>query len=350
MTRRSTVVGALAIALVVLAAACTTTKPSGETPDRLTLLVHDSFALSEGTLEAFTDRTGIAIDIVTGGDAPTMLNQAILTKDNPIADVIYGIDNTLISRAADNGILVPHAATAIDTVDPRLRLDGDLATPIDYGDVCVNYDIDALATAEIDPPSTLEDLVDPRYADMLVVENPATSSPGLAFLMATIAAYPDGATYDWTDYWSELFANGVTVAADWSEAYYTHFTRAGGDRPLVVSYASSPPVEVLFGELDTAPTGVLTDGCFRQIEYAGVLSGSPYPSAAGELVDFLLSTSVQEDIPLNMFVFPTNETAKLADVFVEYTVFPPESTLLEPGTIEQNRDDWIEQWTTLARS
>ena len=338
--------GAVLIAGAMLAAACS----SSSKPDEIVLLTHDSFALSEGTLEAFTEATGVIVTITVGGDAGTMVNQAILTKDNPIADVIFGVDNTFLSRAIDNDIFLAHAATDVGRVSDLLRVDDDLATAITFGDVCVNYDIEGFEALGVAPPVTLADLLDPVYANLLVVEDPATSSPGLAFLMATIAEYPDGAAYDWKQYWTDLFANGVSVASDWSEAYYTQFTRAGGDRPLVVSYASSPPAEVLFGELVEAPTGVMTAGCFRQIEFAGVLKGTEHEEVAGELVDFLLSTAVQNDIPLNMFVYPTNGDAVLPDVFVEHTTFPDNPVIMEPGTIRDNRERWIEEWTAIARS
>lgn len=322
-----------------------------DTPETLVLLTHDSFALSDGTLEAFTTETGIEIEVLNGGDAGTMLNQAILTMDNPIADVIYGIDNTFISRAIANDILTPYTSTHLDTVDESIRnVSGGYATPINFGDVCINYDIAAMATADIAAPATLDELTEPMYADMLVVEDPATSSPGLAFLLATIAEYPEAEEYDWRDYWEGLFANGVTVASDWSEAYYTQFTIAGGTHPMVVSYASSPVAEVIFGEVDESPTGVVTAGCFRQVEYAGILNGTDYPTASGLLVDFLLSVEVQEDIPLNMFVYPANGDATLSEVFVANTTFPSSPAAMEPSVIEQNRERWIEEWTTIARS
>jgi thiamine transport system substrate-binding protein len=323
---------------------------SDSQPNELVLLTHESFALSDGSLESFTAQTGIAVTLRISGDAGTMVNQAILTKDNPIADVLYGVDNTFLSRAIDSGIFVPYTAKGIENVDTLLRVDGDTVTPIDFGDVCVNYDIGALAALGVDPPESLEDLLDPLYADMLVVENPATSSPGLAFLMATIAAYPDGAEYDWKAFWTGLFTNGAVVATDWSEAYYTRFTRSGGVQPLVVSYASSPPAEVFFGELAEAPTGVMADGCFRQVEYAGILHGTDHASAAGKLIDFLLSVPTQEDIPLNMFMYPANDLAVLPQVIADHTTFPEHSLVLEPGTINENRERWIREWTEIARS
>jgi thiamine transport system substrate-binding protein len=263
---------------------------------------------------------------------------------------MYGIDNTFLSRAIDNDLFIPYRAADIDSVNEVLQVTGDLATPIDFGDVCVNYDIEALEAFGVEPPTKLGQLIDPTYRDMLVVEDPATSSPGLAFLLATIAALPDGSSYDWKAFWTDLFANGVAVAPDWTEAYTGRFSLSGGDRPLVVSYASSPAAEVLFGELDTAPSVSLTEGCYRQIEYAGILQGTHDEAAAKELVDFLLARRTQEDIPLNMFVYPVNRDAVLPSVFTDFTVLPETPAIMDAQTVDANRERWIQEWTEIARS
>jgi thiamine transport system substrate-binding protein len=334
------------VATLVVASGCS----SDSQPEEIVLLTHASFALDDGTLDAFTEQSGVKVRIQISGDAGTMVNQAILTKDNPIADVLYGIDNTFLSRAIHAELFIPYTAKEINSVSTLLRIDGDTVTPIDFGDVCINFDIAGLGEIGVPPPANLEDLLDPLYEGLLVVEDPATSSPGLAFLMATIATYPDGSDYDWKAYWTDLFANGTVVATDWSEAYYTRFTRSGGAQPLVVSYASSPPAEVFFGDLAEAPTGVMTIGCFRQIEYAGILRGTDHEAAAGELIDFLLSVPVQEQIPLNMFVYPANSQATLPQVFADHTTLPEDSIVMEPDTIEENRERWIREWTEIARS
>ena len=336
----------MAAAIAVVAASCSSTPQDRE----VVLLTHDSFALSQERLDLFTTETGITLTIQTAGDAGTMVNQAILTKDNPIADVMYGIDNTFLSRALDNDLFIPYRATDIDTVNEVLHVEDDLATPIDFGDVCINYDIAALEELGVEPPTKLGQLIDPTYQDMLVVEDPATSSPGLAFLLATIAALPDGSSYDWRAFWTDLFANGVAVAPGWTEAYTARFSLSGGDRPLVVSYASSPAAEVLFGDLDTAPSASLAQGCYRQIEYAGILAGAQDESAAREVIDFLLSRRTQEDIPLNMFVYPVNRDAILPDVFTEFTVLPESPAIMDPQTVDDNRERWIQEWTEIARS
>jgi thiamine transport system substrate-binding protein len=343
---RTTFLAAVVVVVSLLAAACS----SESAPDEIVLLTHDSFALSDTVLDAFTEETGVTIVVTTAGDAGTMLNQAILTKDNPIADVIFGVDNAFISRAIDNDLFLPYRAEAIDTTDQGLRMSGDFATPMTFGDVCINYHIEGLAEGSIAAPSQLLDLVNDDYRDRLVVEDPATSSPGLAFLMATVQAFPEDVAYTWQDYWRDLFVNGVSVASDWSEAYYSEFSQNGGDRPLVVSYASSPPAEVFFGEVDSAPTGSMTEGCFRQIEYAGILKGTEHASTARQLIDFLLSPTVQNDIPLNMFVYPANGEAILPEVFVEFTAFPNDPVVMDPSVINENRERWIQEWTAIARS
>ncbi len=226
---------------------------------------------------------------------------------------------------------------------------GHEVTPVDTGDVCINYDIAALEEAGVEPPTSFEDLTDPAYADMLVVPSPASSSPGLAFLMATIAELGDG----WTDYWAALRENGVEVVDGWTEAYYGSFTRAGGDRPLVVSYASSPPFEVLFAEPPLeegapAPTGVVTSTCFRQVEFAGVLRGTEHPDEARQLIDFLIGTEFQSDLLLTQFVDPVNPEAEIPELYTEYAVVPETSLSLDPAEIAENRSDWVDEWTTIV--
>jgi len=315
------------------------------------LLTHDSFLVSDEVLDQFTAETGIEVEILAAGDAGLVLNQAILTAGNPVADVLFGVDNTFLSRALDNEIFIPYESPGLASVPDDLQVDPEFrVTPIDFGDVCLNYDKEAFDG--LVPPQTLLDLTAPAYKSMLVVENPATSSPGLAFLLATIATFPDDAEYTWHDYWADLRANDVDVTEGWETAYYGEFSGGSGtgDRPIVVSYASSPPAEVIYAEepLDEAPTGVVTDGCYRQIEFAGILRGASNPEAAALLIDFMLSEAFQEDIPLNMFVFPANRDAELPVEFLEYTTLPQSPLSIDPATIDANREAWLDEWTTIV--
>ncbi|MGH9132983.1 MAG: thiamine ABC transporter substrate-binding protein [Ilumatobacteraceae bacterium] len=322
-------------------------------PRPVTLVAYDSFPV-EGTavneaLAEFTADTGIAVDLLIAGDTGTMLSKAALTAGNPEGDVMWGVDSTFLSRAIEAGVFEPYsspAAAALPTELTELVPNGE-ATPVDYGDVCVNYDIGWFVEAGLEPPRSLDDLVAPEYADLLVVENPATSSPGLAFVLATIAEYgADG----WHDYWTALDANGVEVIDGWTEAYYESFSWAGGPKPLVVSYGSSPPVEVLFADppRDDAPTAVVESTCFRQIEYAGVLDGTDAPDEARALVDFLVSERFQRELPLTLFVYPAVESVELPPEFVEFALVPDAPYTLDPDEIEANRSTWIDEWTELV--
>lgn len=338
---------ALVLAAALFVAACADSAGSSE----VALLTHDSFLVSEGVLEAFTEDTGITVTVLKSGDAGTMVNQAILTKDNPIADVLYGIDNTFLSRAVDEELFAAYQAAGIDRVPAALRVDDHAVTPIDFGDVCINTDLSGLASIDVSAPASLLDLTDPAYRGLLVVQNPSTSSPGLAFLLATIETFGEEGNYTWQDYWADLVANDVLITQGWEEAYNLEFSGGSGtgSRPLVVSYASSPPLEVFFGELDSAPTGVVTAGCFRQVEYAGVLAGSGKEEAARKLIDYLLSVQFQEDIPLNMFVFPANQDAGLPEVFVEHSTLPADPVTMSPDRIAANRERWIDEWIQIVR-
>lgn len=346
----------LSIVLLVLAA-CAPTPPetpraaTGATPSQptvLTLMSHDSFSVSEEVISEFERANNLRVEFLPSGDAGSALNQAILSKNNPLADVFFGVDSTFMSRALEAGIFVPYASPRLADVPDELELDPqNRLLPVDFGDVCLNYDKAWFAEQGIDPPADLNALTDPAYKALTVVENPATSSPGLAFLLATIGHFGEEG---YLDYWQALRDNEVLVVDGWEEAYWGHFSAASdGDRPIVVSYASSPPAEVYFAEEppDEAPTDVvLADGaCFRQIEFIGILEGTEQREPAEKLIDFMLDKRFQEDIPLQMFVFPANQTAALPDVFVEYAEIPDNPAFVSPEDIGVNREAWIEAWT-----
>ncbi len=327
------------------------TVPAGTT---VTLVAYDSFP-EEGTslnqsLASFTAETGIEVELLRAGDTGTMLSKAELTAGNPEGDVMWGIDNTFLSRALEAEIFEPYATAGADALRPELveLVPNDEATPVDFGDVCVNYDIGWFDEAGLAPPTTLEDLTDPAYADLLVVQNPATSSPGLAFLLATVDEFGE---QGWQDYWTALDGNGVEVVDGWTEAYYSRFTWAGGGpKPLVVSYGSSPPAEVVFADppREDAPTGVVEDTCFRQVEFAGVLRGTDEPDAARLLVDFLVGEELQAELPLNLFVYPANAEAELPPEFAAHAVIPDDPRSIDPALVEDRRAAWIDEWTSLV--
>jgi thiamine transport system substrate-binding protein len=337
------------IATLVLAAACgdddtePAAAPSPDEPVTITLLTHDSFAVEAELLEAFAQETGITVELLSSGDTGQLISQSILSAGAPLGDVLFGVDNTFLQRALDADLFTPYEAAGLDRVPDEFEIDPEhRVTPIDFGDVCINYWTAALPGPA---PTSLEDLLDPTYAGELVVQNPESSSPGLAFLLATIAG-----TDDWEQFWTDLRANGVSVTPDWESAYNGEFTSGGGDRSMVVSYASSPPVEVMFAAepIDEPPTGVLLDSCYRQIEFAGVLAGTEHPEAAGRLIEFLLSKPFQEGIPEAMFVFPVVDDAALPTEWAAHARLADEPHLLDPAEVEANREEWTDRWVEIV--
>lgn len=331
--------------------------PAAAQDDVVTLVTHDSFAISDSVIQAFQDETGYTLEILRAGDAGILVNQSVLSAGNPLGDVLFGVDNTFLTRALDGDIFLPYASPALEGVSESLQLDADenRVTPIDFGDVCLNYDAEYFAAEGAPPvPESLDMLTDPAYAGLLTVQHPATSSPGLAFLMATIAAFGDSDDtdgYTYLDFWRDLAANDVYISEGWTDAYYGQFSGATGSegtRPLVVSYASSPAAEVFYAETapETQPTGAITGAgtCFRQIEFAGILDGTDNEAGAQALIDFMLTPAFQEDMPLNMFVYPVIPDAVIPQVFADTVTLSDEPVSLDPALIDANRERWIQEW------
>jgi thiamine transport system substrate-binding protein len=332
------------IAITLLAGACT---PKSTQPRILTVMTHDSFAISESVVSDFELTNNVEVQFLEVGDTGTAVNKAALSKGNPLADVFYGVDNTFLSRALDEGIFEPYQSPMLEQIDPIFQLDStNQALPVDFGDVCLNYQISYFEENELAPPLSLEDLILPAYKDLLTVQNPATSSPGLAFLMTTVGYFGEEG---YLDYWEQLVENGVEIVNDWETAYYSAFSQAGGSDPIVVSYGSSPPFEVLFAEepLDEAPTAAVTGPgtCFRQIEFVGILKGTDNRELAEKWVDYMLSPAFQEDIPLNMYVFPVNRNAVLDETFQKFLEVPEITADVTPAMIAEGRERWINDWT-----
>lgn len=339
-------------ALVVVAAGCGGSDEA--TPSEVVLVTHDSFAVSKEVREAFEADSGLTLRILQGGDAGEVLNRALLTAGDPEGDVVFGLDESLLSRALDGDLLEAYRSDELDAVTDYPPPD-ERVTPIDHGEVCLNVDRAWFRERRIAPPQRLADLTRARYRDLLVVQNPATSSPGLAFLLATVATFGEEAEGEpgWQGYWRALVANGVRVVDGWEEAYTQEFSGAAGSpgkRPIVVSYATSPAAEVIFAStpLDESPTAAVEDGCFRQIEYAGVLRGAANPEGARELIDFMLSERFQADVPSSMFVYPVREDVPLPSAFAEHAVQPESPLTLPPEAIDANRDRWIDEWTQIV--
>jgi thiamine transport system substrate-binding protein len=315
----------------------------GSAPSEVVLVTHESFVMGDELVAQFEEESGYELVLKASGDAGALTNKLVLTKDNPTGDAVFGIDNTFGSRAIEEGVLDPYAADLPDGVE-TYALDGDddqRLTPVDTGNVCVNVDDTWFAAEGVEPPATLEDLTKPAYEGLFVTPGATTSSPGLAFLLATIAEYGD----DWPDYWTRLLDNGAKLTEGWTDAYQVDFTQGGGggDRPIVLSYDSSPAFTV-DGKGGTT-TSALLETCFRQVEYAGVLAGADNPEGARALVDFMLGPDFQAALPEAMYVFPVDAAAPLPADWATFAVQPESPYTLDPAEVAANRDAWLTEWS-----
>ncbi|WP_243060003.1 thiamine ABC transporter substrate binding subunit [Nocardioides sp. SR21] len=347
------------VALALAATACSTIGESsgseepedGATPTEVVLVTHESFVLPKKLVKQFEEESGFDLEVRAAGDAGVLTNKLVLTQDNPLGDVAFGVDNTFASRALAEGVFAPYDATLPEGAEQYL-LPGDgedgearALTPVDNASVCVNVDDTWFAEQDLAAPTSLDDLVDPAYEGLFVTPGAATSSPGMAFLLATIGAYGEDG---WQDYWSELMDNDTLLTDGWSDAYQVDFTQGGGkgDRPIVLSYDSSPAFTI--ADDGTSTTSALLDTCFRQVEYAGVLEGAANPAGAEALVDFLLSPDVQAALPESMYVFPVDASVELPAEWAEFAEQPTEPITVDPEAIAEGRDDWLRDWSDIT--
>jgi thiamine transport system substrate-binding protein len=348
---------AVLLFVALFAVACQTVRPATDAsppqPSMLVVASHNSFNVSEAVVTQFEEEHNVQLEFLALGDAGEMVNRLVLSRDAPLADVVFGVDNTFLSRALNADIFEPYASPQLEYIPDELELDPEhRLLPVDVGYVNLNADRIWFEENEIPLPQTLEELTDPSYRGLLVAPNPATSSPGLAFLLATISYFGEDG---YLDFWQALRENDVLITDGWSEAYFEHFTvgsGGSGNRPLVVSYSTSPPADVVYAtDGRTEPASVNINppgGVFRQIEFAGILRGTQQPELARAWVDFMLSPTFQEDMPLQMFVYPARPDAQLPELFAQFAEIPAEPAEVDTADIEDNREQWIEAWTNVV--
>lgn len=332
--------------LMSLAGAALAPAALAQAPVTLRVLTHSSFDLPKEQLARFEQEAGVKLQIVKAGDAGEMTNKLILTKARPIADVVYGIDNTLLPRALAAGVIEPYTGPAAQRMSAATLEAG--AVPVDYGFVSLNYDKAWFAQKGLALPTSLDDLAKPEYAKLLVVQNPATSSPGMAFLLATLGGLGEEKAFAW---WKTLRTHGVKVAKGWTEAYYTDFTRNGGTRPIVVSYATSPAAEVFYSKdkITESPTAnlFLKGGVFRQVEGVALVKGGRPAAreAAGRFIEFLRSPAVQQSLQTSMWMYPAEIGAERAAVIQRHAVEPSAFDNPSSAEVTAKSKAWVQRWT-----
>jgi thiamine transport system substrate-binding protein len=312
----------------------------------LRVITHDSFDIPKPLLADFEHQSGVKLTLIKAGDAGEMLNKLILTRANPVADVVYGLDNSLAEKALASGVLEPWKPVPGSRA-ARVELPAGLAS-VDYGYVTLVYDKTWFAQHRLALPKTLDDLTRPAYRDLLVVENAATSSTGQAFLFSTIAALGEARAFD---FWTRLRQNGVKVTNGWSQAYNTEFSRNGGSRPIVVSYATDPAAEVFFSKkkITVSPVATLplTGAVYRQVEGVGLLKGGHEHASALKFIEFLRSRPVQQALQTSMWMYPVMPGTPMAPVF-SYAAEPAANQTPDAATLRDKGPAWVRRWTRVV--
>jgi thiamine transport system substrate-binding protein len=328
---------AVGTALLLLLAGTAAASPAVEQEAQLVVYAYDSFVAEWGPapliVPKFEEEHGVRVEVISVGDAGQVLNRAILEKDDPKADIIVGIDNNMLSRALEESVLQRYRSPNLDAVPQWLIFDDSHSvTPFDYGYFAFVFDSEALAN----PPSSLEELTDSRFRKRIIVQDPRTSSPGLGFLLWTVAVYGE----QYLEYWRRLEPNLLTITAGWDTAYGM-FT--SGEAPMVLSYTTSPAYHAEYEQTDRFRALLFDEGHYLQVEGMGILRGAPHPVAARKFIDFILTEEFQTEIPLTNWMYPVDPEVGTPDSF-RFAPKPDRSLQLQAEEIRTNRDRWIDAW------
>jgi thiamine transport system substrate-binding protein len=351
----------LAVLLVAGAlAGCTTSAPAPGTPaapsKEVTLLTYSAFGLNKTIFDQFTNLTGYHVTVLAQGDAGEVVNRAIASKDHPVADALFGVDNALIYRAKAGGIFQPHESPRSAYVAERYKgafRDASgalLATPFDYGYVELNHDTAWFRDHNVSLPVDLAQIADKTYAPLTVVENPQTSSPGFAFLLATVARFGENGTYTYKQFWHDFAVNGGKIATSWDLAYGDDFTQGydatgNHDRPIVLSYSTSPAYNPMNGYGNATSANLdLRQGSWFQVEAIGVLANAKNPKGAEALIDYMMSQDVQEQGAFQQVEYPVLAGAAAPEAYATYAPEPLDPAHLDAAQIEAHREQWIAGW------
>lgn len=335
------------------------TLPTQDDDGTLKILTYDIAAFSDDMLTNFTEQTGFAVELVYTDDAGGILEIMLQTQGSPQVDLAVGLDNTYLQTALDFCLLT---VNNVDTsnVDPNVMAlyDGPKAVPFDQGHVCLNYDESVVDGENLTEPQTLWNLTESQWTDKTVFPSPLTSSPGRAFMVATIDYFendldPNTTAFDW---WKAMADNGATFTSGWTEAYEIHYSGGYGawvdghlgDAAMTVSYCHSPGVEAYYGGNWTSSTSlVLPRATFHQVEYGGLVNGGGNQEAANAFLTFLLSEDINRNMPENnlMQSVLNNATWPEEEGYRYHTDLPTLNANITTERIGQEMDDWLMAWT-----
>lgn len=307
-----------------------------ETPKNLTVYTYSSFSvkLIDNIKNHFKTKYNLTVDFKSFSDTGPLFNQLLQEKNNPVADVVIGLDSSYFAKALKEDLFQPYQPANLSLVNKDLIFDPEYRLiPFDYGYVLFNYDSQKLDSL----PKTHRDLLQPQFKKKIIISNPLTSSPGQVFLLTTIALYGEDG---YLDYWRQLKANLLTIAPGWDEAYgmYTN-----GEAPIVLSYGTSPAYHLLYENTERYQALILDDAAYAQIEGAGIIKNTANLTNAKLLMDYLLSAEFQALIPENQFMYPVRSDVTLPESF-RIAAKVDKILNLPLDKVTANLERWLQEW------
>ena len=316
--------------------------PTSAATPTLTVYTYASFVSDWGPgplIEpAFEAHCGCDLKFVGVEDGAALLGRLKLEGGRSSADVILGLDTSLVTEAQQTGLLEPHGLN-LDTIDFALSWSDPVFIPYDFGYFGFVYDSEKLAN----PPTSLRALVNQPQGPRIIIQDPRTSTPGLGLLLWVRKIFGDNDM----SAWAALSPRIVTVTKGWSEAYGLFLK---GEAPMVLSYTTSPAYHRHVEQTDQYRVAMFEEGHYQQVEVAARLAHSAQPELAKDFLQFLLSDEVQAILPTSNWMLPAVHTEQALPEAFRDDELPRTSLSFEPSEVSTERRHWIKRWlTTLAR-
>ena len=316
--------------------------PTSAATPTLTVYTYASFVSDWGPgplIEpAFEAHCGCDLKFVGVEDGAALLGRLKLEGGRSSADVILGLDTSLVTEAQQTGLLEPHGLN-LDTIDFALSWSDPVFIPYDFGYFGFVYDSEKLAN----PPTSLRALVNQPQGPRIIIQDPRTSTPGLGLLLWVRKIFGDNDM----SAWAALSPRIVTVTKGWSEAYGLFLE---GEAPMVLSYTTSPAYHRHVEQTDQYRVAMFEEGHYQQVEVAARLAHSAQPELAKDFLQFLLSDEVQAILPTSNWMLPAVHTEQALPEAFRDDELPRTSLSFEPSEVSTERRHWIKRWlTTLAR-
>ena len=301
----------------------------------LTIYTYESFAAEWGPgpaiEKAFEAECACDVNFVALDSSVGILGRVQIEGPSSKADIVLGLDTSLMATARSTGLLAPHNVSMAGRSALPVAFDDDVFVPFDWGYFAFVYNSETLS----DVPSSMQALLDAPDDLRIVIQDPRTATPGLGLLLWVKSVYGDDAAKAW----AKLEPKIVTVTKGWWDSY-SMFQE--GEADMVLSYSTSPAYHMIVEETDKYKAADFAEGHYMQIEVAAMLKNAPQPELAAQFMDFILSDDFQSVIPTTNWMYPAGKAA-LPDAFGSL-ITPSTSLLFTPQEVAASKSAWVAEW------